>query len=96
MMSRHMSCFLLHIMSRCLFVQSNYHQTFFFRSNICGDIVIQIDTVNNSTSKYQGTLGHKVNHDFRPNSEFVHVETPRYLMILHFLLNHNINNIFSN
>ena len=30
-----------------------------------------------STEKYQGTLGHKVNHKFQFNSKFTPIETAR-------------------
>lgn len=29
------------------------------------------------TEKYQGTLGHKVNHNFQVNSKFTPIETAR-------------------
>ena len=35
-----------------------------------------------STSAFQGTLGHKVNHSFNPNSIYIHYDTPRYGIIL--------------
>ena len=43
----------------------------------CGETDIDIDPEFELTSKYQGTLGHKVNHDFTPNSKYVQLETPR-------------------
>ena len=45
----------------------------------CGETDNDIDIAPEfePTSKYQGTLGHKVNHDFRPNSKYVQLETPR-------------------
>ena len=46
----------------------------------CGEtnhITIDIGPEFEPTSKYQGTLGHKVNHDFRPNSKYLQLETPR-------------------
>ena len=45
----------------------------------CGETDIELDIAPEfePTSKYQGTLGHKVNHDFRPNSKYLQLETPR-------------------
>ena len=34
-----------------------------------------------SLSKYQGSLGHKINHKFTPSSEFIHYDTPRYISL---------------
>ena len=47
----------------------------------CG-ITIDIPPAYKSTSDYQGTLGHKVNHRFNPNSVYVHYDTPRFGIIL--------------
>ena len=30
---------------------------------------------------YVGSLGHKINHSFQPNSEFVNFDTPRYGLV---------------
>lgn len=43
------------------------------------DMIIDIAPEYEPTSKYQATLGHKINHDFRPNSQFVGLETPRFV-----------------
>ena len=55
----------------------------FCRHNLrqCG-ITIDIPPAYKSTSDYQGTLGHKVNHRFNPNSVYVHYDTPRFGIIL--------------
>ena len=35
------------------------------------------------TEKYNGTLGHKVNHDFKPNSEYILAyDSARYVSII--------------
>ena len=46
----------------------------------CG-VVINIPPEYADTEKYQGTLGHKVNHKFDPNSEYKPVETARYYIV---------------
>ena len=43
------------------------------------NMIIDIAPEYEPTSKYQATLGHKINHDFRPNSQFVGLETPRFV-----------------
>ena len=47
----------------------------------CG-FTIDIPPAYKSTSDYQGTLGHKVNHRFNPNSIYMHYDTPRFGIIL--------------
>ena len=43
---------------------------------------IDIPPTFKSTSAFQGTLGHKVNHKFNPNSVYIHYDTPRFGIIL--------------
>ena len=43
---------------------------------------IDISAAFKSSSALQGTLGHKVNHKFNPNSVYVHYDTPRFGIIL--------------
>ena len=33
------------------------------------------------TEKYQGTLGHKVNHKFDPDTRYKAIETARYVLL---------------
>ena len=57
------------------YIRTNFY--YYFRFNgPCNDIVTY------PTKKYNGTLGHKVNHDFIPNSIFINVETPRFGVIV--------------
>ena len=51
-----------------------------FRSQIAEcKLVIDIPHGYGPTEKYQGTLGHKVNHKFVPPTKYRSIETARYL-----------------
>jgi hypothetical protein len=43
------------------------------------DLTLDIPPEFGSTSKYCATLGHKINHSFEPNAEFVKTESARYI-----------------
>jgi hypothetical protein len=40
-------------------------------------LVIEIPSEFESAAKYRGTLGHKVNHSFKPNSLYEMIDSPR-------------------
>ena len=46
------------------------------------DMVIDIPPEYGPTDKYQGTLGHKVNHNFNPTTEYLPIETARLAIYL--------------
>ena len=43
------------------------------------DLRIDIPLEYGPTEKYQGTLGHKVNHQFEPDTKYGPIETARYV-----------------
>jgi len=43
------------------------------------DFTLDIPPEFGSTAKYRATLGHKINHSFEPNTEFVKTESARYI-----------------
>ena len=45
------------------------------------DLHVNIPPEFGSTKRYQGTIGHKVNHRFDPNSIFIQFDSPRYGII---------------
>jgi len=45
------------------------------------NLVIDIPAEFESTKRFQGTIGHKVNHKFDPNSIYIVFDSPRYGII---------------
>ena len=54
-----------------------------FRIPTACKMAIDIPPQYADTEKYNGTLGHKVNHDFKPNSEYILAyDSARYVSII--------------
>ncbi len=54
------------------------------------DMKIEIPPEFGPTSKYQGTLGHKVNHVFEPNSKYIQVDSARFGIVNAVMTNQDI------